>query len=145
MRATWNLAFVGLAMIMGSMVASAAPPPKPIVGNSWEGTFQSGLTDFGGSLRIGMDEQLLPYIEQDNIFAAVVEREVDRDGSMMLTAYDPTAKVFIMLAAEPVDWNRDGEATKMRGDYQVFRLDPAGRKRVLDQGTLGIIAILIGL
>lgn len=116
------------------------PPPKPIVvGN---GTFTSNLNGYTGAIRLGFDQQLLPYIEQENLRGTILDTTVDKGGSMTFTAYDEVAKRFLVIDATPVAWSRTGEITKLRGDYQILRLDSRGTMRPVDQG---IIAILIGL
>ncbi len=116
------------------------PPPKPIVVG--EGTFTSNLNGYTGAIRLGFDQQLLPYIEQENLRGPILDTVVDRDGSLTFTAYDEVAKRFLVIDATPVAWSRTGEITRLRGDYQILRLDSRGTMRPVDQG---IIAILIGL
>lgn len=120
------------------------PPPKQIVGTLGEGTFTSKLDGSTGAIRMGIDQQLLPYIEQDNLRGTIIDASVDRDGTMTFTAYDEATKHLLVIDATPVAWDRTGEIAKLRGDYQILRLDSRGTMRPVDQGTLGIIAILIG-
>ena len=121
------------------------PPPKPIVGTLAEGTFTSNLNGYTGAIRMGVDQQLLPYIEQENLRGTILDTTVDQGGSVTFTAYDEVAKRLMVIDATPVAWSRTGEITRMRGEYQIFRLDSRGTMRPVDQGTVGIIAVLIGL
>lgn len=126
------------------------PPPPPsqprtIVGNFWEGTFQSDRNGYSSGIRIDVNDQWQSYIEQDNLIATVIHCSIDFNGRLQLIGYDFYEDVFVRIDAQPLAWSPQGEATRMVGEYQTYRLDSIGRKRVLDQGSLGIIAILIGL
>ncbi|MFO0924754.1 MAG: hypothetical protein U0905_19980 [Pirellulales bacterium] len=121
------------------------PPPKTIIGQFWEGTFQSDRNGYQSGIQIGVNSKSQSYIEQDNLVAMVVHRSVDPDGQLLLIGYDPFENVHVMISTEPLSWSPLGDATWMEGQYQIYRLDSLGRKRVLDHGSLGIIAILIGL
>lgn len=121
------------------------PPPKQIVGHSWGGLLQSDRDGYLSGIQIGINSRAQGYIEQDNLIATVVHRSVDSAGRWSLIGYDALEDEYISITAIPVDWTITGEATTMEGDYQTYRLDRRGRKQVTDQGSLGIIAILIGL
>jgi hypothetical protein len=121
------------------------PPPKTIVGHFWEGSFQSDRSAYHSGIRISVNSQAQEYIEQDSLVASVIHRTVDPAGQLALIGYDPLQGVYISVSARALDWTSAGEATAMEGEYQIFRFDRLGRKLVLDQGGLGIIAILIGL
>lgn len=121
------------------------PPPKQIVGHSWGGLLQSDRDGYLSGIQIGVNSRAQDYIEQDSLIAIVVHRSVDSAGQLSLIGYDPLENEYISISAIPVDWTSSGEATTMVGEFQTYRLDRRGRKQVTDQGSLGIIAILIGL
>lgn len=121
------------------------PPPKQIVGHSWGGLLQSDRDGYLSGIQIGVNSRAQDYIEQDSLIAIVVHRSVDSAGRLSLIGYDPLENEYISISANPVDWTSSGEASTMEGEYQTYRLDRRGRKQVTDQGSLGIIAILIGL
>jgi hypothetical protein len=92
---------------------------------------------------------LLPYVEQDNLYQfQVAAGDINDDGTIdILATAEQKGGVTLFMKIDAVNLNagqKVQEATIV-GTYEIYSVDLRGNVRRVDVGTLGIIAILIGL